>query len=247
MIRYTSSHVAKERFYCLLREVYFMKLVAVSYYEMIKSDIFEKALVKLFKSRKGLNKHNENTKRSLMSEIIVRYLIKKFLKEDRPILKKNIFGKPLLENYPNFYFNISHSGKWIVCAIDDQPIGIDIQQIVVFDFKFVVEFFSIKEIKSISERQKEQQLNYFYDLWTLKESYVKAKGIGLNLPLHLFSIMICKDGIKKELLRGDENMFLKQYYIDHHYSLSVCASTNKFPKNFKFLKISQLSDYLDRI
>lgn len=37
-------------------------------------------------------------------------------------------GKPFLLDYKEVHYNLSHSGDWILCAVSDQPVGIDIQQ-----------------------------------------------------------------------------------------------------------------------
>ena len=44
--------------------------------------------------------------------------------------EKNQYGKPYLSEHPDFYFNISHSGEYVLCAIDNNPIGVDIEEVV---------------------------------------------------------------------------------------------------------------------
>jgi 4'-phosphopantetheinyl transferase len=43
-------------------------------------------------------------------------------------INKNQYGKPYLKEYPNFNFNISHSGEYVLCAVDDKSIGIDVEE-----------------------------------------------------------------------------------------------------------------------
>lgn len=38
------------------------------------------------------------------------------------------YGKPCIPDLPDAHFNISHSGRWVICAFDSQPIGIDIEK-----------------------------------------------------------------------------------------------------------------------
>lgn len=67
--------------------------------------------------------------RSAMAEI----MIKKVLMDEYGFRKSNIafkyskYGKPYLVGCDRIYFNVSHSGKWIVCAFADKEVGIDIQ------------------------------------------------------------------------------------------------------------------------
>jgi 4'-phosphopantetheinyl transferase len=56
-----------------------------------------------------------------------------------------------LEWIPYFHFNISQSGNWVVCATDNHPVGIDIEQIQPIDFQIVNSYFSKKEIQDFRE------------------------------------------------------------------------------------------------
>ena len=82
-----------------------------------------------------------------------------------PTLYKDKNGKPYLEKD---YISISHSHEYVVVAIGDFPIGIDIQKI---EYKEkVVSLFS----------EEVHNAKVFTRLWALKESYGKYLGIGLN-------------------------------------------------------------------
>jgi 4'-phosphopantetheinyl transferase len=54
--------------------------------------------------------------------------------------------------------------------------------------------FSKAEIAELTRLPAEEQADRFFDYWTLKEAYVKARGIGLLLPLDQFSMLIRQDG-----------------------------------------------------
>jgi 4'-phosphopantetheinyl transferase len=55
--------------------------------------------------------------------------------------------------------------------------------------------FSPSELRSLRSLPTEQLRRRFFELWTLKESYLKARGVGLTLPLHEFSLLIGNGGI----------------------------------------------------
>lgn len=89
-------------------------------------------------------------------------------------------GKPYLRDYP-FYFNLSHSGNYVVCALSRQEVGVDIQQYRRTDIDRLADrFFSAEEkdtLKACHDRREREQL--FYQLWTRKEAYGKLTGQGI--------------------------------------------------------------------
>ena len=89
-------------------------------------------------------------------------------------------GKPYLRDYP-FYFNLSHSGSYVVCALSKQEVGVDIQQYKRTDIDRLAErFYSSEEkkaLKACHDRKEQEQL--FYQLWTRKEAYGKLTGEGI--------------------------------------------------------------------
>lgn len=95
-------------------------------------------------------------------------------------------GKPYLVN-GDLYFNISHSQKYVVCAISEEEVGIDIQ----FHKKDDVDSLARKTMSA--EEWQEYQLavdktKYFYDLWAKKESFLKYTGDGLRVDMRLLNI-----------------------------------------------------------
>ena len=73
--------------------------------------------------------HYEVTKMlSLFAELIVRILANEVLSvlNDKIVFSKSKHGKPQLQDYPNFQFDISHAGKVVVVAISSEEIGVDI-------------------------------------------------------------------------------------------------------------------------
>jgi len=60
---------------------------------------------------------------------------------DEIVLEENKYGKPYLQGYNNSHLNLSHSGEYAVCAIDDKPVGIVLEEITEFDFDIVQKVF----------------------------------------------------------------------------------------------------------
>lgn len=87
------------------------------------------------------------------------------------------FGKPYLPNYPNVYFNLSHSGQYVVCAVSDRPVGIDIQVIRPYYLDVARRVYNPGELEQI--KNSADPASEFTKLWTKKEAYLKMLGCGL--------------------------------------------------------------------
>lgn len=93
-------------------------------------------------------------------------------------------GKPYFQNLP-FFFNLSHSGDYVLCALSEQEIGVDIQQQVKSrDTRIADRFFSESEKELIAGcSTEEERQSCFYRLWTRKEAYGKLTGEGIAAAL----------------------------------------------------------------
>ena len=93
-------------------------------------------------------------------------------------------GKPFCRDLPG-HFSLSHSGDYAVCAVSSQPLGVDIQKKVEYRADVSERCFSPDEREQLfkaADRDVE-----FTRIWALKESYLKASGIGIFTPLSSFS------------------------------------------------------------
>ena len=148
-------------------------------------------------------------------------LLKKMLNEKnitRPEFKIGKFGKAYISNYENIYFNLSHSGKFVACAISDEEVGIDIEyNDPTIDLNIARLYFFNEEYKSI--RKSENPENEFFKYWVLKESYMKYTGLGFQLDLDSFEIII-DDEIT---LKNDNNNIKFNLFDIEEYKLAVAS------------------------
>lgn len=99
-------------------------------------------------------------------------------------------GKPFLAG-EKVFFNLSHSGEETMCVMSDAPVGCDVEKIERPNLDLAKRFFSKEETAEILEEADEQmQKESFYRFWTLKESYVKCRGLGLGMALDSFTISL---------------------------------------------------------
>ena len=130
-------------------------------------------------------------------------------------------GKPKLvseqQAQSGLLFNISHSGDWLVVAVMEKTehhkineLGVDIERCrqTTNIYPILNHYFTLEESKALLALPNDKQRERFFDLWALKESYIKAKGLGLALSLKSFSFDF--SGIKKEKL----DLFAKGRCID---------------------------------
>jgi len=92
--------------------------------------------------------------------------------------KYNQHGKPFIEGAP--YFSISHCKEGIAVAINDTPIGIDIEGIRHADEDLIKRVMNEEEIRLIANSQELTANRTFTRLWTRKEAVVKAQGVGIE-------------------------------------------------------------------
>ncbi len=179
---------------------------------------------------------------SLFADLIVRkIIIEEFkLNNDEIIIKYGEFGKPYFENYRNFIFNVSHSGDWVVCICHNSPVGIDIEKIRPTNFKIAKRFFSEEEYYDLLMTPLAKRLEYYYDLWTSKESFIKTVEKGLIIPLDSFTVKINQDSISVFHNISNVTYYFKQYTISNEYKLTACATVNTFPSKVKLVSFTSL-------
>lgn len=188
--------------------------------------------------------------RSLLGEMIARYAICTLSGCSNSQIDFDIgtFGKPELKFPKGHFFNISHSGDWVVCAISDNEVGIDIEQIKVTKTKVAKRFFSSEEYKIIMQcKTTEDQKKMFYTLWTLKESYVKADGRGLSILLNSFSIIFNDKDIMLNSINGCQKYNFRTFYTDTHHLGAVCSLKDIIDEDIKEVSIYEVMEFLEPI
>jgi 4'-phosphopantetheinyl transferase len=106
----------------------------------------------------------------------------------------NACGKPRVTNGPEWIgtldFNLSHTDGLVVLGLSrGRALGIDTESTNrVIDITLTERFFSNDEIDALRAATVAARQTLFIELWTLKESYLKALGLGLSTPLDQFTI-----------------------------------------------------------
>ena len=148
-------------------------------------------------------------------------LLKKLLSEENitnPLFKTEKHGKAYISNHENIHFNLSHSGKVVLCAISDREVGIDIEYIdPEIDLNIAKHYFYNSEYENIMKA--ENRFEEFFKFWVLKESYMKYTGLGMNLELDSFEILI-DDEIK---LKSDNGHLKFNLFDIENYKIGMAG------------------------
>ena len=166
-----------------------------------------------------------------------RRLLNKALKIQYPeicepvLLERDSKGKPFLLRYSNIHINLSHSGGYVACAIGKKPVGVDIQcwkkrgkQ------ELVIKKFHPEEQKALQMADEAKRRLLFHELWVLKESFIKAEGSGLGIPLDSFYTEEIGEGKGRVLQKqNNKNYYYKLYPVrDRDFSLAACSEEEDF-------------------
>jgi len=184
--------------------------------------------------------NSDDLKRGLIADLLIRKIIMdRFSVENKDIcFSFNRFGKPLFTSFEEFNFNLSHSGSWVVCGVDKNKIGVDVEEVKSIDFNISDLFFSEREKEYLAARM---DYDTFYSIWSLKESYIKMLGEGLSHPLNNFSIVL--NSYRIHIQKGDyciRDVYFKQYSFDNRYKISLCSKQYEMPENPVILTTKQV-------
>ena len=118
-------------------------------------------------------------------------------------------GKPFLaENRQgSINFNLAHShGMALYAFSHDQELGVDLEFVKdeLADEKIADRFFSTTEVKALQRVPAELRRQAFFNCWTRKEAYIKARGEGLSMPLNEFDVSLAP-GEPAALLRNHKD------------------------------------------
>ncbi|NEQ54857.1 MAG: 4'-phosphopantetheinyl transferase superfamily protein [Leptolyngbya sp. SIO3F4] len=178
----------------------------------------------------------EDKIRMLAARILLKSMLENFWSTplDVKALKKDENGKPSLKGLKGL--GISHSSEMVAVVIaENNLVGIDLQKVgemTMNDFDF--ELNSIEK-KNFSALNIEAKKKFLYDTWTMKESVVKADGIGLMGIKH-----VKLDRINKVAYYNNKQWYFRKTPYFLNYSVALCSDNTSYdvmwynPKNLIF-------------
>ncbi|WP_251620879.1 4'-phosphopantetheinyl transferase family protein [Odoribacter lunatus] len=167
-----------------------------------------------------------------VGRLLLRFVLKRYFHLDSECvsLYTNEHGKPYLKGFPLF-FNLSHSGDWLVCAFSDTEVGADIEKIGVPRLAVAKRFFHPREFLAVSNAPEAECAELFFRYWSGKESVLKYTGSGLAGSLSSFYIeWDDKPGVAVYKESGKLPLFLHKCEVDENYQCFICSQQNTVPE-----------------
>lgn len=176
-------------------------------------------------------------RRYLVTRALVRTVLSRYaaVQPQKWAFSANAYGRPEIANAQArdlcLSFNISHTHSLIVLGVTKgRALGVDVENFCARAAAIEVadHYFAPQEVKSLADVPRPQQQYRFFEYWTFKESYIKARGMGLSLPLDKFSFRY-PDGqaveiaIDAELADDPRRWQFWQLQPRPEYLVAVCA------------------------
>jgi 4'-phosphopantetheinyl transferase len=173
--------------------------------------------------------------------VVTRALVRTVLSRYAPVAPKdwifliNKYGRPEIANTQGMeiglVFNISHTDSLIVLGVTKhRALGVDVENVYRREISVEIaeRFFARDEVAELARVPPHRRQDRFFEYWTFKESYIKARGMGLSLSLDKFSFYFTDDrfvkiAIHPELADDAARWHFWQFRPRREYLVAVCA------------------------
>lgn len=145
-------------------------------------------------------------------------------------------GKPYFSDIRNFFFNISHSGDYLILALSRLEIGVDIEQIRKELPRFPEKMLSSIDFSFWQKQVDSEKIRCFFELWTRKESYIKLSGDNIFRKAKGISV---SDGERFLESMGEPTSFFHTCQWND-YMISVSTLEEKANLTFKIVTLEEI-------
>jgi 4'-phosphopantetheinyl transferase len=179
----------------------------------------------------------KDRRRYLVTRALVRTVLSRYASVAPAdwIFSNNAYGRPEIANVTaknlQLSFNISHTHSLIVLGVTkSRALGVDVENVRTREVSIDIadRFFAPAEVKALAPVPRDRQQDRFFEYWTFKESYIKARGMGLSIPLDKFSFQFPHDraveiAIHPELADDAARWQFWQFRPSPEYLVAICA------------------------
>jgi len=176
-------------------------------------------------------------RRYLVTRALVRTVLSRYVAIDPKewIFSENAWGRPEIANSEatgeSLSFNLSHTHSLIVLGVTrGRALGVDVENVRAREVSIGIadRYFAPPEVAALNAVPRDQQQDRFFEYWTFKESYIKARGMGLSLPLDKFAFHYADEraveiAIDPELADDPQRWQFWQLRPTPDYLVAVCV------------------------
>jgi 4'-phosphopantetheinyl transferase len=173
--------------------------------------------------------------------LVTRILVRSVLSRYAPVAPNewrfdtNAYGKPHIANCEQLRktiaFNVTHSDNLVILGVaNEHALGLDTEnaRARIVSLELADAYFAPEEVTDLRAQSTERQQRRFFEYWTLKESYIKARGMGLSIPLDQFSFSFShKQTIQLAIHSSQDDLPVHwdfwQFELNADYLVAVCA------------------------
>jgi len=179
--------------------------------------------------------------RFIISRAALRIILAVYLNEQAALIEFEIGvnKKPFLKNAA-LHYNVSHAGDWIIIAVANTPVGVDVERIdPSFDYKdIIIEYFNKEEVKYITGADDHSR---FFLLWTRKEALTKATGKGLDDDLKLVPALNGEHSVNPDLLKSTSDWQVNSFELYNGYLATFATAEIAGQPRFRDADLSKNS------
>lgn len=188
-------------------------------------------------------KHEKERLRSIYAGLLLRHA---FLAEgyaeavwQQIQTAEGVYGKPYLLNCEPFFYSLSHSGEWVICAVDDRETGADIQAVGALKMAVAKRFYADKEYERLLTlaSDTDRQTRELYRIWAAKESCVKLTGRGIGAGIERY----VTDSAYMHIMdmEAGGQFYIRLYERIPNYIICACSSCAQFPEDIIITDIAK--------
>ncbi|APR88149.1 4'-phosphopantetheinyl transferase [Minicystis rosea] len=158
---------------------------------------YEALLAPEERARRARYRFEHSRREYLLTRALVRATLSRYARVAPAAwaFRQNEYGRPEIDDpaHASLRFNLSNTRGLVACAVTrDRDVGVDVEDTTRAGetVEIADRFFSPVEHRALRALPADAQRGRFFEYWTLKEAYIKARGMGLAIPLDQFSFLL---------------------------------------------------------